>query len=80
MIETIIFRIDGLYIKPAKKIIEKKLKETKGIKKAVVNFKTKTAKIVFDSKRITFGKIKEILAIAGYGVFHNWKKNSIGEA
>jgi len=70
LIETIILKIDGLYIKPAKKIIEKKLEKTRGIKKVAVNFRNKTACIVFDKKTINLEKIKEILALMEYGVFH----------
>ena len=64
--EKIHFRIVGMYCSTCKPIVEKQLKDRKGIEKIDTNYMTDSVVIEFDPALISRQEIKERLEKSGY--------------
>ena len=69
------FLIDGMFCVNCQNIIEKELKNTAGIKKAAVNYRTGHAVVTYDEAIIGFDKISEIIESLGYKIPEDSGKN-----
>jgi len=68
------FRIGGMFCVNCQNIIEKELKKTEGVKKAVVNYRTGYAVVTYDEAIIGFDKISAIIEELGYQAFEEKEK------
>ena len=64
--EKAYFKVVGMYCTTCKPIIEKQLKDKKGIKKININYITNTVIVEFDPLTITKHDIKAKLEESGY--------------
>ena len=64
--EKAYFKVVGMYCTTCKPIIEKQLKDKKGIKKININYITNTVIVEFDPLTITKHDIKARLEESGY--------------
>ena len=64
--EKVYFKVVGMYCNTCKPIVEKQLKDKKGIKKININNITDTVIVEFDPLAITQQDIKERLEESGY--------------
>lgn len=66
MKKKIIVRIKGMHCASCAATIEKSLRSVRGILEANVDFASEKAKIVYDPKIVSLGKIKKIVSDLGY--------------
>jgi copper chaperone CopZ len=65
-IEKISFKIIGMYCITCKPIVEKQLKDEKGVQRIDINYMTDSVMIEFDSSLVTREQIKNRLEKSGY--------------
>lgn len=66
--EKIELKIEGMHCNGCSTRLEKILSNTKGVKKAVVNFENKIATIEYDSKKLVIQEIYSAVEDAGFEV------------
>jgi copper chaperone len=65
-VEKALFRIVGIYCVSCKPVVEKQLKDEKGIKKIDIDYMTDSVIVEFDPVLITKEQIKKKLEKSGY--------------
>lgn len=65
-VEKALFRIVGMYCVSCKPVVEKQLKDEKGIKKIDIDYMTDSVIVEFDPVLITKEQIKKKLEKSGY--------------
>jgi len=71
------FRVGGMTCVNCQNRIEKKLKNTAGVKAVKVNFRTSEASVTYDTAQISFEDISAIIEKLGYQTQENNAKNQI---
>jgi len=69
------FLIDGMFCVNCQNIIEKELKNTAGVKKAAVNYRTGRAAVTYNEAIIGFDKISAVIENLGYKTLKDSGKN-----
>jgi copper chaperone len=69
--EKTYFKVVGMYCITCKSIVEKQLKNERGIKRIDVDYMTDSVIVEFDSSIITKEKIKDMLKKSGYNFVRN---------
>jgi copper chaperone CopZ len=64
--ERALFRVVGMYCTSCKSIVEKQLKDEKGVIKVDINYMTDSVLVDFNPSLVTNEKIKNILEKSGY--------------
>jgi copper chaperone len=64
--ERALFRVVGMYCTSCKSIVEKKLKDEKGVIKVDINYMTDSVIVDFNPSLVTNEKIKNRLEKSGY--------------
>jgi copper chaperone CopZ len=64
--ERALFRVVGMYCISCKSIVEKQLKDEKGVIKVDINYMTDIVMVDFNPSLVTNEKIKNILEKSGY--------------
>jgi copper chaperone CopZ len=64
--ERALFRVVGMYCTSCKSIVEKQLKDEKGVIKVDINYMTDSVMVDFNPSLVTNEKIKNILEKSGY--------------
>jgi Cu+-exporting ATPase len=64
--EKALFKVVGMYCTSCKTIVEKQLKDEKGVTKVDINFMTDSVIVNFNPSLITNEQIKNILEKSGY--------------
>ena len=65
-VEKALFRIVGMYCVSCKPVVEKQLKDEKGIKKSDIDYMTDSVIVEYDPMLITKEQIKKKLEKSGY--------------
>jgi len=75
-IEKVSIKIQGMSCSSCSAIIEKKLKATKGVINASINFAAEKAQVEFDKESITLEQITKIVDDLGYKAILDEEKNT----
>jgi len=71
------FRIDGMFCVNCQNKIEKELKNTAGINRAAVNYRTGAASVTYDAVIIDFDKISSVIKELGYRTLEGYGKATL---
>ncbi len=67
-VKTAIFKIDGMHCDGCARTIEALVAAERGVRKATVSFKTREARILFDSQAVGEDRLMTAIRQAGYSV------------
>jgi len=64
--QEILIKIDGMHCEMCQKRMQKAFMDTKGVVNAEVDLASKTAKVIYDAKKINADSVKNIVTDTGY--------------
>ena len=64
--QEILIKIEGMHCEMCQKRMQKAFTDTKGVVSAEVDLAAKTAKVVYDAKKINADTVKNIVTDTGY--------------